>query len=257
LNRTTFLETIAEARAALKIEPQSVAFGHIPRDSQEQSKTVVITRGDGGPISPKIASTSCPSPLKAELREIEPGERYELNVTIGPPWPNGTLRGSLVVETGVSEAPQETIYVYASVPSRLAANPPRLMLRPDPQADTEVSTTLAWEGGPPGKVLEATSSDPRLQVSVEQRGDTQAIVLKVPAGYSGRRSGGDSVTITTDDPSVPTFRIPIYLVGTAVRPQGERAAAPSATGTQRRDAAQRPTRVPPTAPPEKVEQVAE
>ncbi len=251
------MEAIAEARAALKIEPQTIAFGHIPRDSQEQTRTVVITRGDGGPISPKIASMNCPSPLKADIREIEAGERYELTVTIGPPWPNGTLRGSLVVETGVSEAPQETIYVYASVPSRLAANPPRLMLRPDPQAETEVSATLNWEGGPPGKVLDATSTDPRLQVSVEQRGDTQAIVLKVPAGYSGRRSGGDSVTITTDDPSVPTFRIPIYMVGTTVRPQGDRAAAPSSTGARRQGAAQRPAQPIPPAPPEKVEQIAE
>ncbi len=206
------LECVANVKAPLKIEPQqdTLNFGAVKRSYPEQKQTITILRGDGGPINPRIASTGH-AQIVADLKEIEPGEKYEVDVTLSPPWPNGALRGSMNIETGLTDVPNQAIHVIANVTPRLAANPARFNVRVGQEEKSELVATLTWDGEP-GQLLEATVSDPALHVEVREIDGRQTVALEVPGGFGKDSRGPLNITLKTDDPVVPTLQIPVTVV---------------------------------------------
>ena len=77
--------------AAIQSDIQLVNFDLIPREAESRTKTLKLSRGDAGPLALKVVSATAPQ-LAAALREVEPGESYELDVTMSPPWPGQRLR---------------------------------------------------------------------------------------------------------------------------------------------------------------------
>lgn len=99
---------------------RGVSFDKVPRDAGPQTKTVLLTRGDGGPLCPRVRkitsdeeSRTPPPNVTAELRELEPGQRYELDVTVSPPWPEDKqwAHATVELETGVPEDPTAKVSV--------------------------------------------------------------------------------------------------------------------------------------------------
>lgn len=204
----------ADVLAAIRMQPETVNFSQLKRDAPEQKQMVTLTRGDAGPLKPHIASIGHPQ-IKAELREIEAGEKYELDVTVSPPWPNGVLQGAIMLDTGVEQAPRENVRVFANVTPRLQAVPQRYMLQAEPKADQDLRVRLNWDGEP-AKVLDVTTSDPATSVQVTEENKQQIVVLHVPAGYNPQNRMGNSVTVRTDDAVVPVMQIPIMVMNQSV-----------------------------------------
>ncbi len=235
-NATVRLECEAEIRSALNCEPNLLNLGSIKRNSPKIEKTVRITQGKAGPIKPRVMTTTNPL-VKAELREIEPGAIYDLDVVAEPPWPNGTLRASVQLETGVTEVPMESVMVAATLTPRVQANPARFYIRPDQQQkELRLAARLAWDD-PPGKATAVTVNDPDLTVRLEEQGNQQTIVVTGAAGYTVPRGKNVQVTVRTDDAAVPMLQIPVSAMPA---PAGAPAAAPTAGPAQRT--------VPPAAP---------
>ena len=80
-----------------------------------ERQCVTITRGDGGPLHLEIVNAGKPG-IEAELREVKPGERYEMIIALVPPQKPGQLRTYIRIKTGVKEMPETTIPVYADIP---------------------------------------------------------------------------------------------------------------------------------------------
>jgi hypothetical protein len=216
---------------AEQIDIPMVNFGIVPRDGGPQTRTVTIRRGDGGPLSPELEPIK-ESQLSAQLREITPGEEYKLDVTLNPPWPVGDFNGQLTIKTGVAEEPIDTIRATARIPLRLRASPAMLRIPQDRSKELQLATHLAWSGKNPGKVLEATCSDPQLAVRLEERGGGTSVVLTVPAGYKGM--GTAAITVKTDDELMPTIRIPVLAtINRALTPPRTRPPAVRAAPTGR------------------------
>lgn len=232
--------------APFQMQPKSLNFGQVDRDSGTVRKIIKLTRGDGGPLAPELVPLEHKN-IEASLREITPGEEYELDVAISPPWQGRTLSTNLTLKTGISESPEETIRLYARIAPRLRAEPARFMIPRNTQSDQTLKAQLVWSGGDPGNILEATASDPQMTVRVEEKDGRQTVVLNVPAGYSPPAKGRPVVTVKTDDPEVPTLRLGIYA------PRTPATMRPSATGAKpgvKRVPTQAPKR-PPAQPPEK------
>jgi hypothetical protein len=228
---TARVDCEAEIRSALRCEPDSVHIAPIKRSDSELQRIVHIKRGDAGPITPKVLSTSNPQ-ITAELREVQAGESYDLVVTARPPWPTTNLIGNVQIETGVSEVPTERINVIGNVSPRVQALPPRFTIRPGHKAGDRLSARVAWDGDNPGRVLTATVSDPALTTRIEERSGQQTIWLEVPASYNLEAGKTAMVTVTTDDPAVPTFQIPVAMLpAQAATPSGAAPAA-AARGTK-------------------------
>lgn len=221
----------ANVLTALKTEPENINFGSVKRDADVQKTVVKIARGDGGPLKPKILTTGNPQ-IQAELNEIEAGEKYEVTVTAAPPWPDATLRGALQIETGVEQEPVKNIPIYATLLPRLQTVPQRFTLRANTPSELKLVARLNWDDDKPGKVLEATVNDPQLTARLEDQNNQQVVVLDVPAGYKPTSSAGTQVTLKTDDPAVPTLKIPVFVMGRQPQPAAPGIAPPARAAAQ-------------------------
>ena len=200
----------ATVRVPFRMQPPTASFGQLERSAGPRKKTFMLTRGDGGPLVPELLPVSSES-VQATLREIEPGERYELDIEIKPPWPNQMLRVGLTLKTGVSEVPKETISVYARIAERVIAKPSRFSVPPSVRSDLDLKVRLVWSTAGPAKILEVTSSDPETSVSIAEANGGHELVLHIPAGYKGPPGGRGTVVVKTDDPEVPEYSIPVYV----------------------------------------------
>lgn len=191
----------------LQITPPRVDFGQIHHYDQPLTQTVTITRGDGGPIAPEILRHEF-ADMDAQLREIEPGERYELEVTLGPPWPKGEFKYPLRLKTGVAEVPEVRLPLTGGVTAMLTMVPPGFAFPPTLTAESTKTVSLRWDRLEPTKILTMETAFPGAALRVEDRGYSQRIFLTLPAGP---KLGGHipEVTVTTDNPEIPTFAIPI------------------------------------------------
>jgi hypothetical protein len=180
-------------------------FGQISRLQTIAPKKAVLTRGDAGPISPKLKPFDIAG-VEASLKEIEPGERYELEVRLSQEFDGKLGRADLQIETGVPQAPMIKFQVFARWLPRLAAKPRYFSLPMQPSVDTELRVDLEWDDVKPHKVTSLKIDDPKLRVRIEENDGQQEVVLVVPAGYrpmANRRT----VILETDDPQVERFQI--------------------------------------------------
>ena len=209
-HRSVSLVCKGRALVPFKTTPKIANFGRISRDSGEVTKTIALARGDGGPLKP-VLKPSKHEHISAELRELTPGEAYELEVTITPPWPNDRLRGTVSLETGIDEVPSEDVRVFAQIDPRLKAMPARFSVPGNVPSDMDLKVRLLWSGGEPGKILSAQSPDPQMTVRVEEQDNQQFVVLHVPAGYERERKRTMAVTVKTDDAAAASLRIPVSV----------------------------------------------
>lgn len=96
-------------------------------------------RGDGGPLTPKVAPISTEG-LSATIKEITPGERYELVLTLTPPLKPGRFSTNVQVETGIPQAPTATVPVLGVVAPPRAAEPTAGSPPPDRKGDAPTVT---------------------------------------------------------------------------------------------------------------------
>ena len=204
---------------SVEIKPSRVNFGSVARTSATQYKTVTLLRADGGPISPEVKRSKLAG-LNAQICEIEPGDHYELEISVGPPWPQGAFKDVLYLSTGVDVSPEATILITGTVAQRLTAVPSRFVFPKELKEESERSVHLQWaDDAEPAKILEATSTIPEANVRVEDRDGKQILVVTLPTG-SGRIAGSHAVTIKTDDQEVPTFSVPITFRQQRATPRG-------------------------------------
>lgn len=206
----TSLNCKAKILVPLNVMPVYANFGQLERDSESQTRTLTITRGDGGPIAPEIVADE-QAPYTAALREIVPGEKYELDVTVHQPINMSSLYGAIVLKTGVPEMPEDKINVMARMAPRLRAMPPNIVLRPEAAAGSRHRIMLIWSGEVPGRIVGAESTDPRLEVSVKDEQGRQEVWLTVPEDYTP--AGTKYVTIRTNDRQSPQVRVPVIATG--------------------------------------------
>jgi hypothetical protein len=248
------LDCEAEILSALKCDPNILNFGLVKRGDGQIEKTVKITRGSGGPLKPRVLSTTNPL-VTADMREVEPGESYELSVVARPPWPNGPLRANVQIETGVEQVPIEIVMVSANIMPRVQIVPPRFVIRPDLQSGGRLVARVKWDNDKPGTVTEALVNDPSLTVRVEEQKNQQVIALLVPSDYSVPPNRTVQVTVKTDDPVAPVLQMPVNVMtaphaGQTVAPAARPAPPKAAPGgpAARATPTPRPTPQPATAP---------
>ncbi|UCF33629.1 MAG: hypothetical protein JSV78_14980 [Phycisphaerales bacterium] len=187
------------------VEPKLLNFGQVSRLQEVAPKKAVLTKGDGGPISPKLKPFE-QTGIEADLKEIKPGETYELEVKLAEEFDGKLGRADLELETGVAEAPVIKFQVFARWLPRLVAKPRYFSLPMQPSVDTELRVNLEWDDKKPHKVENLSVDDPDLQVRLEENDGQQEVVLVVPAGYrplTNRRT----ILMETDDPTVKKFQI--------------------------------------------------
>ena len=98
-------------------------FGRVSGTEAEQ-RSISIARADGGPLKPE-APGDLPQGVGVSIKEIKPGDAYELVVTLTPPLKPGRLHTNLQVKTGVPEAPTFAVPLFATIGAPARARPAR------------------------------------------------------------------------------------------------------------------------------------
>ena len=198
----------AKVLLPFKVHPRSANFGQILRSEAEVKRTLTLTRGDGGPIKPEVLPAK-PN-VQTEIREIEAGEKYELDVVLTPPWPNGKLREYLKLKTGIPQKPDARIVVYGNVPPRVVARPGQIILQSPLKTALKQTIRLEWTDKSEHRITGAEASDPKLQVQVVDENERQYVVVEAAAGYQPGR-GARPLIIHTDDQEMPKVEVPIRV----------------------------------------------
>ncbi len=204
------IELLCHAKVLIPVivDIDRVSFGRVDRDGQPAPKTISLARGDGGPISPRVIPPT-EDWLATTIREIEPGERYALDVVPKPPYPNRPTMAVLHIATGVAQLPQIIVRVSASFSPRIRLVPQRLTLPFPVTQDVDRKLRLAWIGVDGFTVTRAEVNVPGLSATVEEEDGVQVVILHAPTGYTFREGTFPRVTVFTDDPQMPTVSIPI------------------------------------------------
>ena len=206
-NRTPVLTCAVTVKVPYDMSPNMINFGTIERDSVSEKRSFKIKRGDGGPLKPQIQPIKDKN-IKAELKEITPGEEYELEVEAVPPWPATAVQGYIDFKTGIADSPDDKIRYYARMAVRLRAAPNRISVPANLENDLSMRTRLLWSGNEPGKVLEVTATDPKIKAQFSEENGFQYIDVVIPKGYESSPRG-NFIVVKTDDKEVPELRIQV------------------------------------------------
>lgn len=191
------------------IEPKRIKFLRVAVSAGLQTRKITLTRGDGGPISPVVDPPTDKS-LEVQLHEIEPGERYELEVVMNPALVENWVRTDLKINTGVKEAPVVSINVAGSVQPRVAALPRQIIVPATPAGDWSQTVALQWDHKEAHKIVSATSDVTGLRVEVTGSDQDQHVLVRVSEDFHPK-PGRHEIRIVTDDTKSPVVKVPVYV----------------------------------------------
>ncbi|MHC5110274.1 MAG: hypothetical protein ACYTHJ_10395 [Planctomycetota bacterium] len=191
------------------LNPQQITVGMLSPNDETKHLQAKIYRGNGGPIAPELDFVPTDQ-VDVKITEVVAGQEYDLDITLSPPWKVGTFRHSIGLRTGVKEAPRRGFMVMGSVLPRIMPAPKYLWLPANIKAGTRAVTTLRWNHGDPGEVLETSCTIPGATITMEPDKSGQKLTLHVPPSKDPF-SGGHKLLVKTDDPDVPELEIPINV----------------------------------------------
>lgn len=208
------LKLKGDVKRYVEIVPASANFGKIT-GQEPQERVVNITNNTDNPLQLTLVPPA-DSKFKYDLVEKTQGKQFDLHVTAAPPFEEGTLKGTVTLNTNVEAQKDLQVEVMAVVPARLEVQPAVVTLtgpraEGTPSADG-LSRVIKFTnyGNTPTKVLEATVDDPTVTVSVTERkaGEAYTIQVQMPPGYAPPPEGR-TITLKTDDAKKPIITVPI------------------------------------------------
>jgi len=220
--------------------PRSVVFGRVysTGSANPPTRKVNIINNQSAPLNPVLGDVAHEN-IEAELKAIEPGQKYELTVRLVGKLQPGGLSDRISIQTGVSELAELQVPVSAYVTQPIAVLPKELRLSPNRPKSTTHRFHIRHYGSEPFSVTSMTSSNPAIEVeltaqvrdkSATDRASAFLVQVTVPADYQPPLNKGDRVVIHTDDSAVPVVSIPILPAAAQTSLSGQRpgaAAAPS------------------------------
>ncbi|MCO6439440.1 MAG: hypothetical protein J5J06_20315 [Phycisphaerae bacterium] len=185
-------------------------FGrHEPGDTVRPQQLMLMPDIPDGEIHPKVADGVLPG-MEAKIEERKPGYMYMLNVSLGPPWPNGPLDYRLIIDTGVEEFPKEGVIVRGKFPQRFVVKQPEFVLPSPPAQDVELKTDIVRQAGYEHHLERVSASSPDLKATLEDIPEGQRLVISVPKGWDPP-DGKATVALHSDDPELAPIELPITV----------------------------------------------
>jgi len=171
--------------------------------NSEVKQTIKITNQRDKPVILESADVDSES-FTVQLREIEKGKRYEVEVATVPPLRQGSTRAQVTIMTDAKDQPVLRLPIYAYVRPRVLLAPRTIWVPQSAPRDVHRVLTLRNLGTTPVNVTKVEVSDPAIQATIEPvaKGKTSRIRLMLPAG-TGIPKNGLTITISTDDAEYP------------------------------------------------------
>jgi len=201
---------------------KTLSFGKLFADSADERGLTIVNRyPEKGAFKLKTGEDG--GAYGYELKEVEPGMRYELVVKTKPPLHVGEARGRVVIETGNAHLPEFEIVIFGAVQPPILVDPARLFAPKNALTEVRQVVRVLSLGRHPVKVTGAKASDESIQVSVGAAPTpttnptdqaVQEVVITLPPGEKLPTGVPLTVELTTDstDAAYRTLTIPIRVI---------------------------------------------
>lgn len=205
---------------AVDVTPNFGVLNIAPGASEDANTVVQIVNNEAKPLTLQNP-TSNARMLKAEIKTIEPGKKFELIISTVPPVPSGNSQGLITIGTSSKATPTITVAVIAMVQPLINAIPATLTIPAGPITNGETVSVVLQNMGSQPVALSDPSVDVegvQARITATQPGKFFTASVTFPDGFKMPTDKPMTLTIKTDNPRFPTVEIPI-----------EQAMAPTAT----------------------------
>lgn len=186
-------------------------------EGEPRQDTVLLTNYRDAPL--QILNVSSTNPrMKATYTTHDKGRRYRFDVRLDSGVPAGQHRGQIVVRTDSPDLKTFVIHTLARLDPIVDAEPRSVTFATIQLARVARSSMLREKTvlvrkhrGKDFKVVRATVDNPMLDVTVEPItvGESYSVRLELNPRRARKGELKGTLTIETNDPTAPTFRIPI------------------------------------------------
>jgi hypothetical protein len=238
-----------EVKPTYDVTPVDVLnFARLYQDSQESRALQIINRYSGKMSLQLKEGLETPG-FSVELKELEPGRRYELSARTRPPLAAGVVRRDVLLETGLEVMPEIRVLIAATVEAPITVLPDKLVWPRNLVSPIDKVLRVSYAPGHPVRVVEAHASDPAITVTIHDVPPTprtaqpggekpqtqpapdepmQEIVVRLPATTPAPGADLAAIELRTDskDPAYEKITIAVHIAGPA-----EGTAAPHAAPT--------------------------
>lgn len=211
-NSTITLQVKGELWQAIQATPNSALFGNISAAQTKEGAIVrklTIANNTNEPVKlGDLKSTN--AAFKGEMKELEPGKKWELVVTLGATFATGVQSGMIEMATGMADLPKLNISCSAMLVADVDVVPNKMMLPATRAVNMQRDFYVRVNGTKPVKVFDVAAGNPLIKVGLQetQTGMAYRITMDVPPEYKVPKDG-DKITFKTDHPNYPTITIPV------------------------------------------------
>lgn len=212
---TITLRMDGETWVPIEITPRVANFGRLTTDQIAAGSTLKMTVVNNLEKPVTLGEVKSNNPLfKPEIKELEPGKKYELSVTLqapaDKPLATGNINGSVTLTTGLPDSPTEDVAINLFVTPSLEITPDTLTLLSNRTGETKRPITVKNNSKKPIKISELTATSPDLKVELQELepGVTYRINVDIPTTYKAAPSG-DKIIFKTDSPAFAQMTIPV------------------------------------------------
>jgi hypothetical protein len=214
-------------KAVYEVEPkEGLVFGQL-FESAQSTRTVRITNRYKDPLTLRLKEPAEGGPYRLELKEVEPGQRWELTARTTPPLPVGRFSATVALETGLELMPEIGALVYGFVQAPVSVRPSKLYLPKNSVAEIKRTVWVAHAPDHPLEITGVRASDESIKVELgpttrKAEGETLAelqIIVTLPPGDRIVPDSRPRVEISTNSPNeaYQTLTVPVQIIDA---PQG-------------------------------------
>jgi hypothetical protein len=230
--------------------PKTIGFGRIAvQDPQSIASVQKVTIGNNSTTPAKLTNVRCTNPsFKGEIKELEPGKKFEFRAMLVPPFQGGVINGTYEMDTGVPEMPKLELPVSVYLAAELEVFPSRLPLPATRNADLQRRFSIVNNSQKPVKLDNVVCSNPALKARIQEvrPGMAYTLLVDIPKSYV-IRPGGDVISVKTDSTSTPR----VSMLITEAKMTGSAFGAPLDLGPGPGPEGPMPGEFPPGVPPPK------
>ncbi len=217
---------------AIEIAPSNPLLSIAADATDPVSTTVRLVNQTEKPVAlTNVLSVN--SNFVTQLKELRPGQEWELAITMNPPFPASTTSGLIKIDTSNPAIGSVTLNALARVEPSVQVMPPQIFFNGAPDKWTTNKINIRGMGK---RLLELTNlmaSDSNMVLNLKPGSMPGAFLLEVafPPGFQIEPGKRAEVSVNSNDPHTPTIRIQVMVYPSRVRPGGTYMAHPPVANT--------------------------
>jgi hypothetical protein len=200
------IPVVGKVKPVFKMSPQDRIMLRDLEPGSAERGAIVLTNNFGRPLALKLKDGQEFGRFDVSLREIRPGEEYELVAVTRPPLDIGWNQVNVTLETGASEVPTISIPVAANAQPRVMVFPPMVSVNPENTGPIQKVVSIDYRQDTPLKITAVKPAVESIKYELlpdepaapDRKIASHKIRLTLPP-YADVPADGTRVEILTDD----------------------------------------------------------